>query len=181
VEQVRVGKAASANATSPWLTQRLGEQIRWYGRAARRSRWGYLTTRLLTLLAAAAITVISITGWAPDGWTPTWLPGILGAGIALLEGVQGLFHWRDQWFIYRATAEALKREQSLYEAQAGPYAETTPNKALALLAVRAEQVMSAESTSWRQLQDRTDGRPTATQGRQAATSSGEGPTPASEP
>ncbi|HTD77217.1 MAG TPA: DUF4231 domain-containing protein, partial [Chloroflexota bacterium] len=76
---------------------------------------------LLTLCAAAAITVLSMTSSAPPGWQATWLPGILGALIALLEGVQGLFRWRDQWLMYRATAEGLKREHALYLAQAGPY------------------------------------------------------------
>ena len=54
---------------------RLEDQIRWYERAARRSRYGYIALRLLTVCAAAAITIVSITRWAPPGWQPTWLPG----------------------------------------------------------------------------------------------------------
>jgi len=130
VERANGPIAVGGSSSSPWLTERLDKQISWYGRAARRSRIGYLTIRLLTLVAAAAITIASITSWAPVGWQPTWLLGILGASIALLEGIQGVFHWRDQWFIYRATAEALKRERFLYQAGAGPYADGTPTNSL---------------------------------------------------
>jgi hypothetical protein len=105
--------APSDTSSSDWLTDRLKPQIDWYDAAARRSRIGYLAIRLIALLSAAAITIVSITAWAPPGWQPTWLPGILGAVIVLFESVQGLLRWRDQWLTYRATAESLKREQSL--------------------------------------------------------------------
>src|ERR687886_1550552 len=118
MEQASGPAAASRTRSFDWLTDRLESQIRWYGRAARRSRLGYLSLRLLTLCAAAAITIVSITSWAPSGWQPTWLPGILGALIALLEGVQGLFRWRDQGPIYRATVRGRQRQQALYLAPA---------------------------------------------------------------
>src|ERR687886_2035318 len=176
MEQASGPAAASRTRSFDWLTDRLEPQIRWYGRAARRSRLGYLALRLLTLGAAAAITIVSITGWAPPGWQPTWLPGILGALIALLEGAQGLFRWRDQWLIYRATAEGLKREQSLYLAQAGPYAGSTSSDALALLAVRTEQLMTTENASWRQLHERADERPAAPHDPPTAPSADQRPT-----
>jgi hypothetical protein len=148
-------------SSSDWLTSRLEPQIRWYGAAARSSRIGYLAVRLFTLIAAAAITIISITGWAPPTWQPTWLPGILGAGIVLLEGVQGLYRWRDHWLVYRATAEALRREQSLYLAKAGPYADCTTPKALSVLAERAEQLIASENMSWRQLHEQAGEAPSS--------------------
>jgi hypothetical protein len=112
-------------------------------------------------MAAAAITIVSITSWSPPGWQATWLPGILGAGIVLLEGVQGLFRWRDQWLMYRATAESLRREESLYLAKAGPYADHTTPKALAMLAERAEQLTASEHTSWRQLHEQAGEAPSS--------------------
>jgi hypothetical protein len=93
----------------------------------------------------------------------------------LLEGVQGRFGWRDRWLIYRATAEGLKREQSLYLAQAGRYASMAiaiPD-ALALLAVHAEQLMTTENASWRQVQDHANERPATTHNPPTASSGGE--------
>ena len=171
MEQANGPAAASGTRSFDWLADRLEKQIRWYDGAPRHSRLGYLSLRLLTLCAAAAITIVSITSWAPSGWQPTWLPGILGALIALLEGVQGLFRWRDQWLMYRATAEGLKREQSLYLAQAGPYAGGTNPEALPLPAVRAEQLMTTENASWPQLHDRADERPATTHDGSKASSS----------
>jgi hypothetical protein len=153
----------AGDISTDWITDRLDQQIHWYSSAARRSRIGYLITRLFTLLAAAVITVVSITNWAPPGWQPTWLPGILGAGIVLFEGIQGLFRWRDQWLMYRATAEGLKREQSLYSARAGPYVDATSSKALAVLAERAEDLMASENMGWRQLHEQA-GEPPSSSG-----------------
>ena len=165
MEQASGPAAARETSSLDWVADRLEPQMQWYGRAARRSRLGYLSLRLLTLGAAAAITIVSITSWAPPGWQPTWVPGILG-----------LFRWRDQWLMYRATAEGLKREQSLYLAQAGPYAGRASPDALALLAVRAEQLMTTENASWRQLHDRGDERPGATYDRPTVSSDNQGAT-----
>jgi hypothetical protein len=55
--------------------------------------------------------------------SPVWVTGGLAADIVVLEGVQHLYQFHEQWIAYRSTAEALKRERYLYLASAGPYAD----------------------------------------------------------
>jgi Protein of unknown function (DUF4231) len=42
--------------------------------------------------------------------TPPWLTGSVGALIAVLEGLQQLNQYQQNWIRYRSTCESLKRE-----------------------------------------------------------------------
>jgi Protein of unknown function (DUF4231) len=53
--------------------------------------------------------------------SPVWVTGGLAAVIVVLEGVQHLYQFQEQWITYRSTAEALTRERYLYLARASPY------------------------------------------------------------
>ncbi|MGK2939699.1 MAG: DUF4231 domain-containing protein [Solirubrobacteraceae bacterium] len=70
--------------------------------------------------------------------------------IVVLEGLQSLFQFQQNWMTYRATAEALKHEQFLYLAGAGPY--TGAGQPGALLAERVEGLVSQEHATWTQAQ-----------------------------
>ena len=71
-----------------------------------------------------------------------WLTGSVGALIAVLEGIQQLNQYQQNWIRYRSTCESLKREKYLYLAKAGPYAGVSD--ARALLAERIESLGSEE-------------------------------------
>ena len=72
--------------------------------------------------------------------------GALGAVIVVLEGLQQLFQFQQNWISYRTTAEALKHEKFLYLASAGPYREAdSPD---ATLAERVESLVSQETGAW---------------------------------
>jgi uncharacterized protein DUF4231 len=75
-----------------------------------------------------------------------WVTGSLGALIVVLEGLQQLFQFQQNWTGYRATAEALKHEKYLYLARAGPYADVAGVDAL--LAERVEAVVGREHAAW---------------------------------
>jgi Protein of unknown function (DUF4231) len=74
------------------------------------------------------------------------LMGALGAAIALIEGIQQLNQYHQNWIGYRSTAEALKHEKFLFLAAAGPYAAAHNPKAL--LAERVESLVSQEHAKW---------------------------------
>ena len=62
--------------------------------------------------------------------------------IAVLEGLQQLNQYQQNWILYRSTCESSKREKYLYLAKAGPYAGVSD--ARALLAERIESLGSEE-------------------------------------
>jgi uncharacterized protein DUF4231 len=119
---------------------RVETQIQWYGRNARRSKRNYMRIKLVQIIAAAFIPVLA----AVD--LPTWVLGGLGASVVVLESVQQLFQFHANWTQYRSTAEALKHEKFLAQAQAGHYA--TAANPLALLAERTEGLVSQEHAAW---------------------------------
>ena len=139
---------ADAATSSPgW--ERLEEQIQWYSRGARRNKRHYLRIKVVQIVAAAAIPVLSATS------LPTWVAGGLGASIVVLESIQQLFQFHSNWTHYRSTSEALKHEKFLYLAHAGSYASAANPDAL--LAERIESRVSQEHASWASEQSQGQG------------------------
>lgn len=68
---------------------------------------------------AAAIPVSSV---ATTTDRQKWVVAVLGALIGVIEAVLQLGQYQQNWLLYRATREALRREDFLYSAKAGPYA-----------------------------------------------------------
>ena len=62
---------------------------------------------------------------------PPAIPAALGALIVVLEGVQQLNQYQQNWSAYRSTCEALKHEKYLFLAHAGPYAGSEDRAAAA--------------------------------------------------
>ena len=142
--------APAEAATSSPAWQRLEEQIQWYSRGARRNKRHYMRIKVVQIVSAAAIPVLAATS------VPTWVSGVLGALIVVLESLQQLFQFHSNWTHYRSTSEALKHEKYLYLAQAGSYA-TAANPA-ALLAERVESRVSQEHASWASEQNQAHGQ-----------------------
>jgi hypothetical protein len=124
--------------------ERLQDQLRWYdAKSARHKRW-FQTLKVGQIVIAAAIPAVAAAGASAA------VGGAMGAVIVVLEGMQQLFQFQQNWLTYRATAEALKHEQFLFLAEAGPYASAP--RPLALLAERVEGLVSQEHASWTQVQ-----------------------------
>ena len=66
------------------------------------------------------------------------------AVIVVLEGVQHLYQFQEQWITCRSTAEALTRERYLYRL-AGPYMWEDRQRQLA---ERIEGLVSQEHARW---------------------------------
>ncbi len=92
------------------------------------------------IVTAAAIPV------AAGESAPAWLVGGAGALIVVLEGLQQLGQYQQNWTSYRSTCEQLKHEQYLFLARAGPYAGVADPEAV--LAGRVESLVSQEHATW---------------------------------
>ena len=137
----RTASSAPADApAAPPSWQRLEEQIKWYSHGARRNKRWYMRIKVVQIVSAAAIPVLSATS------LPTWVAGGLGASIVVLESIQQLFQFHSNWTHYRSTSESLKHEKYLYLARAGSYA--TAANPEALLAERIESRVSQEHSAW---------------------------------
>jgi hypothetical protein len=118
---------------------RLDDQLDWYDRKSAFSKRWYIRLRLASLVAAAAVPVTSTFG------RPA-ITSVLGVLIVIVEGVQQLNGFHENWMRYRSTAESLKHEKYLHAALAGPYHSADDPKRL--LAERVEELVSTENSRW---------------------------------
>jgi Protein of unknown function (DUF4231) len=124
--------------------ERLQDQLDWYeAKSADHRRW-YQSLKVTQIVVAAAIPVVAAAGASAA------VAGGLGAAVVVLEGLQQVFQFQQNWLGYRSTAEALKHEKFLRLAEAGPYAAAT--RPDALLAERVEALVSQEHAAWKEAQ-----------------------------
>ena len=90
-----------------YIEQRLDDQIDWYDRkSVEHQRW-FKHLRLIEIIAAALIPVLSAQAWnGPRFWAI--VTGVLGALIAVVAAVLGLYQFEQIWIEYRTTCESLK-------------------------------------------------------------------------
>ncbi len=137
-EQVS-GPRAVDSTESPAL-ERVRDQIGWYDRKSRYNQRWFKALKTCQIVAAAAIPV------AATGSVPDWIIGAAGALIVVLESVQQLQQYQQNWITYRATCERLKHEKFLYLSRAGSYATAADPDTL--LAERVEGLVSQEHAAW---------------------------------
>ena len=132
------GDGARAVASPAW--EWLEQQIDWYDRKSDYNQRWFKGLKLLQIVIAAAIPVAAAAS------APAWLMGAGGAVIVILEGVQQLEQYQQNWTAYRSTCESLKHERFLFLSRAGPYL-AAPD-ADALLAERVDGLCSQENLAW---------------------------------
>lgn len=120
--------------------ERLEDQLNWYEARSRRHVLWYQSLKVAQIVIAAAIPAVAAAG------ASVAVAGALGAVIVVLEGVQQLFQFQQNWISYRSIAEALKHEKFLYLASAGPYGHS--ERPDATLAERVEALVSQETVAW---------------------------------
>lgn len=146
-EDVGAGEPASLaiNVVSPAqasevVLRRLDDQVQWYERRAATNKTGYQLLKLVQIVVAAAIPVLAVRD------DSTTLLGALGAVIVVLEAVQQLYQFQQNWISYRTTAEGLKHEKFLYLAGAAHYAKA--DRPHARLAEAVESLVTQETNTW---------------------------------
>jgi Protein of unknown function (DUF4231) len=121
--------------------QRLETQISWYDRKSAYNQRQFKAFKVSQIVVAALVPVLAAIAGAPR-----WTLGALGAIVVIVEGLQQLFQYQQNWITYRSTCEALKHEKFLYLCDAGPYAHTSSKDRL--LAERIEGLVSQEHARW---------------------------------
>src|SRR5215203_6626671 len=94
--------------------ERLEEQIAWYDGKSQSDQRVYKAMKVCQIVTAAAMP------FAASISAPIWVAGGGGALIVVIEGVQQLMQYQQNWITYRATCERLKHEKFLYLSHAGP-------------------------------------------------------------
>ena len=130
--------------------QRLEDQLNWYDRKASWNERRFKRLKMCTLAFSVFIPLSAVAATRYPGITAI-VTAVLGTSIALLEGLQQLNQYHQNWITYRSTAEALKHEKFLFLSSAGPYSSVSNPKAL--LAERVESLVSQEHSKWTSAQE----------------------------
>jgi hypothetical protein len=114
------------------LWERLQSQIDWYDAKAKANQRAYKVSKISIIVLAILIPVFAEYGFIPGfEESRAFLVGAAAGVIVLLEGLQVLNKWQENWILYRATlrgfaqrAASLRREgRALRQSQAGAGAE----------------------------------------------------------
>ena len=127
------------------------DQFSNYSAGARRNRLAYEVSRVVSLVAAATVTVAAGLSATP------WVTATLGALIVVVEGLGQSFQWHVSWVAYRQAAETMR--QHAIDFVAGVDAFDTPDldDRLARLAqIRRDVAMSENGTWARRMRPKTD-------------------------
>ena len=100
------GGDADVPAETPAWT-RLEQQIGWYERKSDHNQHWFKGLKIVQIVTAAAIPVAAAAS------APAAVLGGGGALIVVLEGVQQLQQYQQNWITYRSTCERLKHEKFL--------------------------------------------------------------------
>ena len=120
---------------------RLEEQIVWYGSRSREAQAWFKRARLAQTVATAAVPVVAFAGVG-------WITAAVGGVALVLDAMQQMNQWQQNWINYRATSEALKHEKYAYLGGSGVYDGLTPEHARKLLVGRVESLVSTEHSGW---------------------------------
>lgn len=148
-----MAKAASQRTQGPKLAplwDRLQAQIDWYDAKASANQRAHKASKIAIIVLAISLPILAEYGFLPgvEHDTRALLVGIAAGGILLLEGLQHLNKWQENWILYRSTCEGLRHEQHLFAEKAGPYTGLKPEDAQRILAERTGSLVMAEHSKW---------------------------------
>jgi hypothetical protein len=114
-------------------------QFRDYSHAARANRLAYQSSKVLAIVAAAAVTICAALS------APAWLTATLGGLLVVLEGLQQMFQWQTNWITYRRSAEQMRQHGFAFASGMPPYDGVDRRQQLATL---MQTVALTENTTW---------------------------------
>jgi hypothetical protein len=112
----------------------------WYGKKSQACRTAYLRLKTIQIVMTGAIPA----GAAFGG--PHWISATLGALVGIAEGILQIGRYQENWLLYRATRQSLKREDLLYASGIGPYSGAPDPERTYI--ERAGSIISGEQARW---------------------------------
>lgn len=80
-----------------------------------------------------------------------WIAAGASSLCILLESVTELFRMKEKWVLYRKVGNDLMREGRQYAMKAGVYQNDEEEKNFQIFVANAENIISEESASWKQM------------------------------
>jgi len=146
-----------------YLKERYEDQYNWIDGKAAKLKQTYTRYQTWVIVLASLTTVLAAVGAAGKTVAEVgqWGAVVVSAFVTIFSSVLATFKHKETWLNYRATAEALKREQYYYRAQIGDYRGAQDKEGL--FVQRVEGILASENAEWLGIQRLKDeaGKPTA--------------------
>ncbi len=127
-----------------YLSSRVDDQTNWLESKAASNQKKYKSLRTMSLFASVLVPLLS--GYSEKfGISVTIVVGVLGAIVAVCQGLLALNRYHENWMEYRSTAEALKREKIMYATHTAPY---TAQNSFNLFVENTEKILAGENQKW---------------------------------
>lgn len=131
-----------------YMKERVDDQINWYDQKSNGCQKIYKTYQVIEIIIATLIPLLS--GYSPNCTCITFIIGLSGSIIAIIESITKLFKWHENWISYRTTCELLRYQKMLYLTKSAPYnteLETVDN----IFVKNVENIISSENNKWKTL------------------------------
>lgn len=129
--------------TATYLQDRVQDQIDYYSAKSKLNKQRYQRLQVVSIVCGVLVPVL--IGFSNEQPILKYVAGALGAVVAIVEGMQALFKYKDNWIVYRSTSEALVRERFLFQSKAGAY---SGEQAFPRFVEQVEQILTAENRVW---------------------------------
>src|SRR5260370_29131381 len=106
------------NKAEQYLNGRWQNQRDYYSRQSARNKCWHQYLLVFSTIGALIVPVLLNLAEVPK-LVPTVLSVLVSSALAL----DNVFHFRENWRIFRQTLEVLKQERIYFEAGIGPYAD----------------------------------------------------------
>jgi len=109
---------------SIYMTQRVEDQIDWMNKQSKKNKRFYFFIKAIEVISAALIPFLAIFNDKTNAVVShnvNVATAALGVLIVILNGLQQLKKYYDNWIRYRNTAEQLLKEKFLFLTRTAPY------------------------------------------------------------
>lgn len=137
---------------SSYIKKRLDDQIDWYDNKSISAQNKYKRLKLIEIIVAALIPVLSI--FSQDFIQVTWIIALSGGIITIIEGWLNIANYHENWIEYRSICETLKHEKYMFITGTGVY---NTNDSFKYLVERIESIISKENVNWANLNKKSNG------------------------
>lgn len=128
-----------------YLKERVEDQIKWYDKKSQKCQRFYKATQVTEIILAALIPLFS--GYV-DFMPIPFVIGLFGALISIIESINKLYKFHENWIEYRTTCELLKYQKYLYMTGSFPY-NIEPEQIEQQFVKNIEQIISSENNQWK--------------------------------
>lgn len=126
-----------------YLDNRLQKQIQWYDTKSQTNQKWFKCLKIIEFISAALIPLL--VAYSDECVYIKFIVAGLGALIAIIASLLGLYKYQENWIEYRTTAETLKHHQHLYLTHCAPYDDE--NRFYKLVEA-TEGLISKENSNW---------------------------------